>query len=104
MYAVIKTGGKQYRVAPGDTIHVDRLTGDVGSLIELDDVLAVSGADKMVVGQPKVEGASVVGEILAHDRGKKILIFKSKKRKTYRKRQGHRQDLTELRIKEIKES
>jgi len=104
MYAVIQTGGKQYRVTPGDTIHVERLAGDVGSLVELGDVLAVSGEDKMVVGQPKVEGASVVGEIVAHDRGKKIVIFKSKRRKTYRKRQGHRQDLTMLRIKEIKES
>ena len=104
MYAVIQTGGKQYRVTPGDTIRVERLAGDVGSLVELGDVLAVSGEDKMVVGQPKVEGASVLGEIVAHDRGKKIIIFKSKRRKTYRKKQGHRQDLTTLRIKEIKES
>ena len=102
MYAVIQTGGKQYRVAAGDTIHVEKLDGEVGGLVQIDKVLMVGSADDVTVGRPTVDGASVVGEILAQDRGKKIVIFKHKRRKGYRKKQGHRQYLTTLRIKEIK--
>ena len=102
MYAVIQTGGKQYRVAAGDTIHVEKLDGEVGGLVQIDKVLMVGSDDAVKVGRPTVDGASVVGEILAQERGKKIVIFKHKRRKGYRRKQGHRQYLTTLRIKEIK--
>ncbi len=102
MYAVIQTGGKQYRVSPGDTLRVEKLVGDVGGQVELNSVLMIGG-DTVKVGRPMVEGASVVGQIVAQDRAKKILIFKHKRRKNYRKKMGHRQYLTTLRITEIKE-
>ena len=97
MYAVIKTGGKQYRVSEGDVLRVEKLPGDVGSSIELDEVLMVGG-DNAKVGTPTVSGAKVQAEILAQDRSKKIIVFKKKKRKNYRRKNGHRQPFTELRI------
>ncbi len=97
MYAVIKTGGKQYRVSEGDTLRVEKLTGAVGSTIELTDVLMIGG-DKVSVGKPTVKGAKVVGEIVAQDRAKKIIVFKMKRRKNYRRKAGHRQPYTELKI------
>ena len=100
MYAVIQTGGKQYRVAEGDTIRVERLEGDVGTKIHLDKVLMVSG-DKVKVGKPYVEGAKVIAEITVQDLAKKIIVFKMKRRKGYRRRQGHRQSYTELRIQGV---
>jgi large subunit ribosomal protein L21 len=101
MYAVIRTGGKQYKVAPGDRLKVERLEGDKGASIELSDVLLVEDNGKVKVGTPTVSGAKVTAEILAQDRAKKVLIFKHKRRKSYRKSIGHRQQFTELHIKEI---
>jgi len=101
MYAVIKTGGKQYRVAAGDTLRVERIAGDKGSVVELKDVLMVTTDTDVKVGKPTVAGAKVVGEIVEQDRAKKILVFKSKRRKSSKKMIGHRQDYTALKIKEI---
>ncbi len=101
MYAVIQTGGKQYRVAEGDTIRVEKLLGDVGSKVEFDDILMVGGG-KVAVGKPLVGGAKVVAEITAQDLAKKIIVFKMKRRKGYRRRRGHRQPYTELRIDSVK--
>jgi large subunit ribosomal protein L21 len=97
MYAVIKTGGKQYRVSEGDTLRVEKLPGEVGSTLTLDEVLMVGG-DSPTIGAPLVEGASVSARITAQDRSKKIIVFKMKKRKNYRRKNGHRQPFTELRI------
>ncbi len=97
MYAVIKTGGKQYRVSEGDTLRVEKLDGDVGAKVEFDEVLMIGG-DKVAVGKPTVAGAKVEAEIVAQDRAKKIIVFKMKRRKNYRRKQGHRQPYTELRI------
>ena len=101
MYAVIQTGGKQYRVSEGDTIFVEKLAGDVGSEVKFDDVLMVGG-DKAAIGTPLVKGAKVLAEIVAQDRAKKIIVFKMKRRKKYRRTNGHRQPYTELRIKSVK--
>ena len=100
MYAVIKTGGKQYRVSEGDTIRVEKLPGDVGGKVEFDQVLMVGG-EKVAVGKPLVAGAKVVAEITAQDRAKKIIVFKLKRRKNYRRKNGHRQPYTELRIQSV---
>lgn len=96
-YAIIKTGGKQYRVSEGDTIRVEKIQGEVGSSVELDEVLMLGG-DDVSVGTPLVSGAKVTAEIVAQDRAKKIIVFKMKRRKNYRRKQGHRQPYTELRI------
>lgn len=98
MYAVIKTGGKQYRVEQGQKLRVEKLPGNPGDTIELDQVLLVAGGDAPKIGQPLVEGAKVSAEILAQDRAKKIIVFKLKRRKNYRRKQGHRQPYTELKI------
>ena len=97
MYAVIRTGGKQYRVSEGDTIRVEKLDGDVGSTVELKEVLMVGG-DTVTVGKPLVKGAVVTAQIVAQDRAKKIIVFKFKRRKNYRRKNGHRQPYTELRV------
>jgi len=97
MYAVIKTGGKQYRVSEGDRIRVEKLPGAVGAEVELGEVLMVGG-EKVSVGRPLVDGARVIAEIVAQDRAKKIIVFKMKRRKNYRRKRGHRQPFTELRI------
>jgi large subunit ribosomal protein L21 len=94
MFAVIRTGGKQYRVAEGDVIKVERLDGDAGSSITLGDVLMAGSK----VGAPLLSGASVAAEIVEHARGPKIIVFKKKRRQNYRRKNGHRQDLTVLRI------
>jgi large subunit ribosomal protein L21 len=99
-YAVIRTGGKQYRVEPGQLIRVEKLTGEVGSTIEFTEVL-LAGGDAIRIGTPLVEGARVRGEIVGHLRDKKVLIFKKKRRKNYRRRRGHRQSLTTVRVTEI---
>jgi large subunit ribosomal protein L21 len=101
MFAVIKTGGKQYRVAAGDVIKVERLEGEAGSVIALDQVLMMGEGAEATVGQPLISGASVSAEVIAQDRGPKIIIFKKRRRQNYRRKNGHRQDLTVLRIKEI---
>ena len=101
MYAVIKTGGKQYKVAAGDKIKVEQIAADVGQEIVLDQVLAVfDGADTRL-GNPLLAGAAVKAKVLAHGRGKKIRIFKMRRRKHYQKHQGHRQNFTELQIEGI---
>ena len=101
MYAVIKTGGKQYRVAPGDTVKVETLAAEVGQQVTLPEVLTVSDGDDVKVGAPFVEGAAVVATIVAHGRHDKVTIFKMKRRKHYQKHQGHRQNYTELKIDTI---
>ncbi|MCU0951727.1 MAG: 50S ribosomal protein L21 [Burkholderiaceae bacterium] len=101
MYAVIKTGGKQYRVAPGDKLKVETLTAEVGQQVTLADVLTVSDGDNVRIGTPLVNGASVKATVVAHGRGPKITIFKMKRRKHYAKSGGHRQNFTELRIDSI---
>lgn len=101
MYAVIKTGGKQYRISPGDTIRVEKIPGQVGEEVELKEVLFYTDGEKYLTGNPLLPNVKVVGQILAQRRGKKIIIFKMKRRKGYRKKQGHRQSFTTLRIKEI---
>lgn len=98
MYAVIKTGGKQYRVAAGDKIRVEQIAAEAGQEITFDEVLAVGEQDSLVVGAPRVQGASVSAKVLAHGRGDKVRIFKMRRRKHYQKRQGHRQGYTEVEI------
>jgi large subunit ribosomal protein L21 len=98
MYAVIKTGGKQYRVSAGETLKIETVAGDVGSEIVLDKVLMVADGDKLNVGKPLVNGASVKATIVSHGRGDKVKIFKMRRRKHYQKHQGHRQNYTEIRI------
>lgn len=97
MYAVIRTGGKQYRVAEGQKLRVEKLAGNTGDKITFSEVLLVGG-DTPKIGRPLVSGASVAAEITAQDRGKKIVVFKFKRRKNYRRKSGHRQPYTELKI------
>lgn len=101
MYAVVRTGGKQLRVAPGQAIRVEKLEGAVGDTIELDEVLLVGDEGEPRIGMPLVEGAKVVGTITAQRRGPKIVVFKMKRRKGYRRKTGHRQAYTELRVDRI---
>ncbi|UCC65921.1 MAG: 50S ribosomal protein L21 [Deltaproteobacteria bacterium] len=101
MYAVMETGGKQYRVTPGDLIRVERIEGEVGQKVELERVLYLKGDDGTQVGNPTVAGAKVVGRITVQGRGKKIVIFKYKRRKNYRRKQGHRQYYTWIKIEDI---
>ena len=98
MYAVIRTGGKQYKVAAGGKLKVESLPAEVGSEITIDDVLMVANGDDIKVGTPVVAGASVKATVLSHGRGDKVLIYKMRRRKHYRKTQGHRQNYTEIRI------
>ncbi len=98
MYAVIKTGGKQYRVKQGDTIKVEKLEAEQGSTVNISDVLLVANGEAIKVGTPLVAGASVSATVKSHGRGPKIRIIKMKRRKHYRKRMGHRQSYTELSI------
>ena len=98
MYAVVKTGGKQYRVAKDDKILVERLEGEAGQAVQLNDVMMVVDGDKVVVGTPQIAGASVAAEVVEQTRGPKIIIFRRKRRKNHRRTQGHRQDLTLLKI------
>jgi large subunit ribosomal protein L21 len=100
MYAVIKTGGKQYRVAPNDVIKVEKIGGEAGSTVELDQVLMVGG-EAPQVGTPLVAGARVVATVLEQGKGPKVLVFKKRRRKNSRRRNGHRQQLTVLRVTDI---
>ncbi|HOO46265.1 MAG TPA: 50S ribosomal protein L21 [Deltaproteobacteria bacterium] len=100
MYAVIKTGGKQYKVEEGDTIQIEKLDAAKGDTITFDDVLFIGG-DEYRLGSPKLEGVTVSGRIVRQMRAKKIIVFKMKRRKGYRKKQGHRQNLTEIYITQI---
>lgn len=97
MYAVVKTGGKQYRVSAGEKLKVEQLSADVGSEVVL-EVLLVADGEAVRMGAPLVDGASVTAKVLAHGRGDKVHIFKMRRRKHYRKSQGHRQNYTELEI------
>lgn len=101
MYAVIATGGKQYRVSEGDKVRVEKLNGDAGAKVVLDNVLMLGDGDKSQIGAPVVQGAKVEAEIIEQGRDKKVVVFKYKKRKQYRKKQGHRQSFTDLRITKI---
>ena len=101
MYAVIKTGGKQYRVAPGEKIKIEQIPADVGAQIVLDQVLMVSDGDAVQLGNPLVAGAKVSATVLGHGRGEKVKIFKMRRRKHYQKTQGHRQNYTEIRVDSI---
>ena len=101
MYAVIETGGKQYRVENGSTIQVESLPGEVGATIELDQVRLVHGEAGLLVGQPLVEGAKVTAEIVRHGRTRSITVFKKKRRKNYRRTRGHRQGFTKLLVTAI---
>ena len=100
MFAVIRTGGKQYRVAPNDIIEIERVAGEPGDIIELGEVLLLGG-DSPRAGSPLIAGALVAAEVVEQTRGDKIIVFKKKRRKNYRRKKGHRQDLTLLRITEI---
>src|SRR5579871_352282 len=101
MYAVIRTGGKQYTVREGDTLDVESLPAEAGEQVELAEVLMVGEGDAMTVGQPLVEGAKVVADVVEHGKGKKIIVFKYKAKTRYRRKIGHRQQFTRLAIKEI---
>lgn len=101
MFAIVKTGGKQYRVGTGDQIVVERIAGDVGAEISLNEVLAVAGDGASTIGHPTLPNASVRAKIVQQPRGTKVIVFKKKRRKNYRRKRGHRQELTVLRIEEI---
>ena len=101
MYAVIRSGGKQYRVAPGQTIRLEKMVGEVGAKVELGDVLMVENDGNVQVGNPLVGNVKIEATVVEHDRSKKILVFKKKRKKQYRRTAGHRQDYTALRIDNI---
>lgn len=101
MYAVIRTGGKQYRVAEGDTLKVEKITAETGASVEFDQVLMVADGEDVKVGKPCLEGGKVTATVESHGRGKKVKIIKFRRRKHYLKRQGHRQWFTELKITDI---
>lgn len=102
MYAVFRSGGKQYRAEVGKTVDVDRLPNEVGESIDLDDVLLIADGENTAIGQPRVEGASVAATVVDQFRGKKIIVYKYRQRTSYRRKQGHRQYYTRLRIDDIK--
>jgi len=101
MYAIIQTGGKQYRVSPGDVVKVEKLDGNVGDTVTFENVLMIGGEKEPIIGSPVVKGASVTGTITEQDKAKKITILKFKRRKGYRRKMGHRQPFTRLRIEKI---
>ncbi len=101
-YAIIKTGGKQFRAEPGKTLRVPTMLGDAGTKIEFNEVLLGSDGSTAKVGVPMLKGAKVTGEIVKHGLGDKIVVFKFRRRKNYAKKQGHRQGFTEIRINDIK--
>jgi large subunit ribosomal protein L21 len=101
MYAVIKTGGKQYRVNQGDKLKIEKIVGDVGANVVLDQILTVVDGDNVTIGSPIVRGASVTATVVSHGRHDKVTIFKMRRRKHYRKSQGHRQSFTEIQIDKI---
>ena len=101
MYAIVQSGGKQYKVAPGDLLKVERLEVEVGDKVELTQVLLVHDQDRLLVGKPVVKEAKVLAEVNQQARSRKIIIFKKKRRKNYRRTKGHRQSFTQLKITEI---
>jgi large subunit ribosomal protein L21 len=98
MYAVIKTGGKQYRVEAGEKLKVEQIAADIGAEIKLEEVLLLADGDNVTMGAPLVSGAAVTAKVVSHGRGDKVRIFKMRRRKHYRKNQGHRQNYTEIEI------
>src|SRR5712672_321114 len=100
MFAVIKTGGRQYRVVPDDVLEIGKIAGDVGTIVQLGEVLLV-GSDQPVLGAPTVAGATVAAEVLQHKRGPKVIAFKKRRRKNSRRKRGYRDEITVLRITEI---
>ncbi len=104
MYAVLETGGKQYRVAAGDKLEIERVGVDVGQPVTFERVLLLNNDGQVSVGSPVVAGAKVVADVLAHKRGEKEIVWKMKRRKGYHKKQGHRQELTVVQVKEIQTS
>jgi large subunit ribosomal protein L21 len=100
-YAVIRTGGKQYRVEPGDVIRVEKLDGEAGAEVEFSEVLATGDGSQVRIGTPLVDGATVKGQVVQQGRAKKILVYKKKRRKNYRRRQGHRQCFTAVKVIQI---
>ncbi len=101
MYAIIRTGGKQYQVACGDQLRVEKLEGNVGDSVSLDDVLLVADGENVTIGQPVVENAKVTAKIAEQGKDKKVIVFKKKRRKGYRLKRGHRQSYTALKIENI---
>lgn len=101
MYAVITTGGKQYKVSPGDVVRVESLDAKKGDTVELKDVYMIADGDKVSVGKPTIANAKVTAEVLGEGRGEKLLIFKHRRRKAFRKTNGHRQNYTAIKVKEI---
>ena len=101
MYAVLYTGGKQYRVQEGDVLFVEKLDGEVETTVEFDQILAVGKEDGLLVGKPVVEGAKVVAKVIAQGKARKIVVFKFKRKLDYRKKQGHRQAYTKIQIEKI---
>jgi large subunit ribosomal protein L21 len=101
MYAIIRTGGKQFRAEPGKSIRIPSLDAEPGQTVTFDDVLLGADGDQIKVGAPVVSGAAVTAEVVRHGKGEKIIIFKHKRRKNYRRKQGHRQKFTEVRVNEI---
>ncbi len=101
MYAVIKTGGKQYKVSPGEVLRVEKLDAEIGSELEIPEVLLYSNGSEVKVGAPYVEGVAVKVQILEHGKGKKVIVFKKKRRKGYKVKRGHRQPYTSIEVKEI---
>ncbi len=101
MYAIIETGGKQYRVQEGDTLYVEKLPAEVGDYFEVDKVLAVVAGDDVKIGSPLVEDAKVTLRVVRHGKGKKIIVFKFKAKKNYRRKKGHRQPFTEVAVEKI---
>jgi large subunit ribosomal protein L21 len=101
MYAVIKTGGKQYKVSPGDVVRIETIDAKMGEIVELKDVCLISDGDALSVGKPVLTAAKVTAEVVEVDRGKKLLVFKHRRRKGYRRTNGHRQNYTAIKVKEI---
>ncbi len=101
MYAVIKTGGKQYKVAKDETLTIEKLEGDAGAKVEFDQVLAVGAGADVKLGKPVVAGAKVLATVVEHTRGEKLIVFKKRRRKSSRRKNGHRQDLTVVKITDI---
>lgn len=101
MYAIIQTGGKQYAVEPGQKVQVEKLPGEIGAEIEIGQVLLVGADDGVTVGTPTVSGARVTGTIVNHGRHAKLIVYKFRRRKNYRRKQGHRQAFTEIQVKDI---
>ena len=102
MYAVIKTGGKQYKVAPGEVVRVETLAAKKGDTVEIKDVYLIADGDKISVGKPTIASAMVTAEVVEEGRGEKLLVFKHRRRKGFRKTNGHRQNYTAIKVKEIK--